>query len=301
MVEEGFWDSCEFDKLMLRIDHQLADKNLKIFQRPFHAWTQICKEFGIYESIGGSHNWQSARKTPSVYDRVSTWYKSRYGDRLKVYTGYGRMAFLIDNDVWIFRLPRISGTVYFFASRIPSINKTCISRKGVSNNILDCIEKLPNGLRNSLSDSFLNQLLQIFLMGFDALHGLESLIRKDDLTRLAMADIETSVDHLLARSPEYGLSKWASLQAAEKVIKAAMRINSAKYSRTHNLIELVNESQKQGIMLNVGDKVSKIQCSAGIRYGEEVCTLRDAVDAHHAVLELSNHTIRVIREAIKGK
>lgn len=290
-------DPKEFDKLMLGIDRRLADNGVSIFRRPIHASHIISKEFGIQllmtpPTPGVPHE---LLKYWPISQRIRQWYELRYGDRLKVHLGSGCMAFLIDNDVWVFRFPRIYGSVRLVASRTIKSNRMGTKGKPLIHNILDSIDRLPDARRSSLTDAQLDGLLKYFVLGFEALCGLEAFA-KDGLVNSALADIAASIDHLVARNPEYGLSKWSSLQAAEKLLKATLRRASAKYSKTHNLAQLLKEAQRSQVTLDIDKLVGKIQCSPGIRYGQEPCTLFDAVDAHHDVFRVS---IQVVKELQK--
>ena len=55
---------------------------------------------------------------------------------------------------------------------------------------------------------------------------------------IARGDVEAAVNGLMARGGRYEESKWASLQAAEKVLKAAINRPGAKYGFTHGLAGL---------------------------------------------------------------
>jgi len=295
MVLETPDDKREFDQLMLGIDRELTDQGVLIWRRPFYAWMEVCKRFGISDGFGWPGNHYSLRRNPSIMDRVSKWYEERYGDRIKVDIGPGRMAVLIDGNVWTLRLPRIFGTIRFFASRAKSSTRMR-GPMSSSGNIIDFIEGLPDGLRSSLSDAHMSQIMADFILGFDGFRAIESLTRSD-LAKSAIADVAISVEHLLARNPEYGLSKWASLQAAEKTLKAAIQIAGGTFSKTHKLGELAERARAVGLALDIDHETASIQCDPGIRYAQEPCSLKDAIGAHHAVFSLA---IKVV-EASGGK
>lgn len=110
---------------------------------------------------------------------------------------------------------------------------------------------------------------------------------------IARGDVEAAVNGLMARGGRYGESTWASLQAAEKVLKAAINRAGAKYGFTHGLAGLYQTLTGTGLNFNVDAQVTAVQCKPGIRYGEEPCTCGDALAAHRASLELVN----VLRDA----
>ena len=207
-------DPSEFDAVMRRIDLQLAAKGISIDWRPMRALGEVSTEYGIPLPLsefppGTSH--PAGRNWP-ISKRIFAWYDERYGDRLKVHPGPGRMAILIEGDVWVFRFPLLYGKVKIVASRtIESVAMRSDGQPAI-HNILDSIEKLPQGLRRSLSDRELASLLSSFILGMDGLERIQSL-GADPLIGSAFADIDACVNHLAGTEPNPGLAKWASLQA----------------------------------------------------------------------------------------
>jgi len=296
-------DPKEFEELMQRIDRQLSSEGVSIFRRPSHACSAISKEFKILlllsPPLQGCPK-ELAESWP-ITERIRNWYKLQYGDRLRSSPCVGSMAFLIDNDVWVFHFPRIFGSVQFVASHTIKSNHIGTKGKPVIHNVLDSIDRLAEGLRLSLTDKQLDNILNYFHLGFDALCGLGAFY-EDSLIRSALADIDTSIKHMIDQNPEYGLSKWSSLQASEKMIKATINMSHAKFSKTHELSKLLTEAQQAGVKLDIDNLIGKIQCNPRIRYGQEPCTLSDAINAHHAVFMVAIEVIKELqrfRTAIK--
>ena len=289
-------DPKKFDKLMSSIDRRLGGEGVSIFRRPIHASSIISKEFGIPLLMAPPRPGvpRELAKYWPIAQRIRQWYEHQYGDRLKVHPGPGRMAFLINNDIWVFRFPRLFGSAHLVASHTIKSNRIGIKGKPLIHNILDSIDRLPEGLRLSLTDTQLNRILRYFVLGFNALCGLE-VFHEDKLISSALADIDVSIDHMVTRNPEYGLSKWSSLQATEKMLKATMERARVKYPKTHDLTRLMKEAQRSGITLNIGKLIGGIQCNPGIRYGQKSCTLLDAVNAHHAVFKVSTQVVKELQ------
>lgn len=162
-----------------------------------------------------------------ISERIRKWYKNKYGNRLNIYLNLGRMAVLIKKDLWVFSFPRIFGTARFIASKTYKSDQIVFQGKPLVCNILDSIEDMPQDFRLSLTDTQVSSLLNDFMLGFDAMMTLETI--NSDLVKLAISDISASVDHLIAQSPQYGSSKWSSLQAAEKIIKAGIELSGQQY------------------------------------------------------------------------
>jgi len=287
-MEDCFPDDAQkFDELMVEIDRELANQKVAITNRPLTALREVSIRFGIPLPIGRpipGANPELSKYWP-ISERVKKWYEQRYGDRLKVDFSPGRMAFMIDEDVWVFRFPRLYGSGRFVSSRTVKSERMRTDGKPVTYNILDCVESLPDGLRLSLSDSQLVTLGEYFRLGFEAFSSLE-IPSGNDLIMSARADISTSIDHLFLRHPQYGLSKWSSLQAAEKLLKTTIEMRGGNYSKTHVLRKLVGEVKKSGLSLDVSMIIAEIQCSPAIRYGQEPSSKTDAIQAHHSVLKL---------------
>ena len=124
-------------------------------------------------------------------------------------------------------------------------------------------------------------------MGLHALTLLDEN-EKSELLKIAQADIQTAVDHMVSTKAEYGLSKWASLQAAEKILKHCIQCDGKKFSKTHSLSKLAKQFKTD---IGVDEYIDDIQCQPGIRYGEEPSSLQDAIRAHHAVFKLTTYLI----------
>ncbi|MDG5748549.1 HEPN domain-containing protein [Qipengyuania sp. XHP0207] len=104
----------------------------------------------------------------------------------------------------------------------------------------------------------------------------------------ARGDVKVAVSNLMDRGGRYGESKWASLQAGEKVLKAAISLSGATYGHTHDLDKLCRALTDTGIQFDAARQIAAIQCTPGIRYGDEACSREEALAAHHASLELVN-------------
>ena len=221
-----------------------------------------------------------------ISEKVHGWYKRRYGDRLKNVFVTGKMAFFIRNDVWVFGFPTIFGKVELFAHQTASFPRHTTDGTPAKYNVLDAIEGLPVGLRESLTDCELREVFDNFLLGMHANKGIQTLMG-EVFVRNAIDDISAAVEHLRSEHPNCGLSKWSSLQAAEKIIKAAIRKLGGSFTNSHSLVKLTEQAVAAGISDSWSDFIPAIQCQAAVRYGEVLCSLTEAMDAHHASLRFS--------------
>ena len=138
---------------------------------------------------------------------------------------------------------------------------------------------------NGLSDQALKAVVEGSTLAMEAHDRLEAT-QSHKLIEIARGDIQTAVGILMDSRDRFGESKWASLQAAEKVLKAAIELEGSKYRFGHELAPLCEQIASLGITFEWAPLVSSIQCSPSIRYGETACTRQEAVEAHQSSLEL---------------
>ena len=100
------------------------------------------------------------------------------------------------------------------------------------------------------------------------------------------------MNHILAKPPHYGLSKWSSLQASEKAFKAFLGNKGIVFPKTHNLYKLAELSASY---VSVSPElIKKIQCQASVRYGKVEVSIYEAYSAHLASIELCGLVVNQI-------
>jgi hypothetical protein len=209
----------------------------------------------------------------------------RYGDRLKVDMSPGRMVIFVEEDLWVLYFPRIFGTIKFFVSQSIESNRVQYDQNPACFNVLDAIRDMTLGRRNALPNNEAVHVFEKFMLGFRAISLLEGTMTHK-LIKSALADISSSVDQLMDKSKQYGLSKWSSLQAAEKIMKAALDLKGASFPKIHNLRDLTKEARKHGIVGDWDMLINHIQCTPSIRYGDESCDRISALLAHNSLFGL---------------
>ena len=196
------------------------------------------------------------------------------------------MAFYLRGDVWTFRFRKIYGKVELFCS---STDQSCLPNPPGNEiprfNILDAIEHLPQNMRASLTPHEVEELGYLFLQGYAALTRME-VSSGLSFVREAMSDHDAAVQFLTA-SQHFGQSKWASLQATEKILKAYIALTNGPAKRIHGLEKLAVTGEQLGLARISRQQLSLIQCEAGVRYGEIAVDCTDALAAHHASLSVS--------------
>jgi HEPN domain len=86
----------------------------------------------------------------------------------------------------------------------------------------------------------------------------------------------------LAVEGAFGYSRYHSLQAAEKALKAFIAAKGAPVRKIHVLKDLHECAVGAGMRPLSTQWLQSTQCSAGVRYGEENSTSADAFEAHSA-------------------
>ena len=181
-LDEIFYDKLAFEKLMTTIDETLKQREISIHDRIFGAIDYICKNFKIKVS------WNDV-----LVEKVTEWFEQMYGERLKISSDIGCSLVEIRGDLYKVRFP----LAYGFCKINPF------------NLIENCTPRLLLHLNKDELDSIENQVMQHYRI-------YKNLI---NLPNNCVSELKTAIDKILDRNPDYGLSRWASLQAAEKAIK----------------------------------------------------------------------------------
>lgn len=277
-----------FEAMMREIDARLGSEGYPIEDRPIFAGREVSLLHGVTIPIGKA---DASRLPPDIAAyaplgaAISRWYDESYGDRLKVDMKPGRTVVRLDGDLYVIGIPRIFGSVAFAVSRDFLPERTSFAGPAECN-IIQLVEHMTPARAARLSDVDLQAAERAFLSGLWASYTLEAT--PHDLMRSAQADVATAVTSLMDRGGRFGESKWASLQAAEKTMKAAIALRGGKFAFTHDLSKLATSLTSLGVDIDVQALLDAIQCTPGIRYGEEACTEDEGLRAHHASLELVN-------------
>ena len=277
-----------FAELMQVIDRELSDTGYDIPRRPLAAVAKVSDRFGMPLPLAKppQHAERALHDNWPVSQRIRQWYDQRYGDRIKVDWTLGRVIVQIDRDLWSLRVPRIFGSAHFIVSRTPIGRTDPTSHQGPARcNVVELIDNMTASRMQSLTDLELRTIFENAFLGIEAFSVLEAS-SGNDLVESARGDFSVAATLLMSTPARYGESKWASLQAGEKIVKATIALSGSKFSHTHNLAKLARELNESGIHGDLTPFVVSIQCSAGIRYGEEPCSQDEAVAAHHASLGL---------------
>jgi hypothetical protein len=151
-------------------------------------------------------------------------------------------------------------------------------------NLLRCIDKLPQSLANDLSRVELQEIMDVFQFGNRFLSTLASFHANDELGKSAVTDLTYSARYCLDR--QLGQSRWASLQAAEKLIKLFIQKKNKTFPHTHDLAKLRALACSVGWSFADDETLNGVQCGAEVRYGQGQQRMTDVVKAHLGAVQV---------------
>lgn len=287
MATEPPEDGPEFEKMMREIDRAMAQNDIPITARPLMVGREIWLRYkiGLPFTDPGANGPSELRRYWPLSKKVSAWFKTTYDNLLSVNPSPGVTAIRVDGDLYRMTLPRFYGTGEFIVSRRFFETKNFIAR-GFLANILQSVDKLTEAKAQMISDDAVRSIVEWFPVSLRAMYVLEATSDRHELVAEARSDLRTAIDRLMERGDHYGNSKWASLQAAEKCMKAAIELHNGKYEWTHKLKELSADLSALGVQLSAPQLLDDIQCTTNIRYRKEPCSRDQALTAHHAFLHL---------------
>lgn len=280
----------EFEALMEEIDEHLRRNNVPVHAREIRAIMETGTRLKApvplapipEAAVPGDYT------GGSLAAHVSAWVRRRYGDRLKVDFSIGRSILVVRRDPWLARFPLLYGQVELVCD--PDLTRKYVTRsftkiKGElpKLNVLTQIENFPLGLAKQLSPSELQAIMDRFVYCQSFFMTIHNKCRDDDLAHGAIADLKASAQHLV-ESREFGLSRWASLQGAEKLLKHFIRAKGKQFPRTHDLTRLADIAAPLGLTL-VAD-LAQVQCEADVRYQSGNHHIDDVTAAHVIAVDL---------------
>jgi len=211
-----------FEAMMREIDAKLKAEGVEIPSRPISAVGEVSIRYGDIPIPLGD----GAIKMPPELERhrplaaaIRKWYDDTYGDRIKIDMSAGRIVLLLEGDLYTLRIPRFFGSVNFIVVR-EWLPKVPIGRGPATCNVVQLVDDMTPAMAKTLSDEALLAIWSAFEIGLPACYTLEST--QSELMAIARSDVKVAVSNLMDRSDHFGASKWASLQSAEKVLKAAI-------------------------------------------------------------------------------
>lgn len=292
---------AEFQTLMEEIDQEMIDEGVGIPARPITAGLKITGRYDVVlNAVPGDKPILPGVYTPEQISlRVHEWMQKRYGDRLKLPFTLGRAAIPLRGSLYVIKCPVIFGSVRFVCEpgTFGQPRKTHGVRSVPTCNVLDLIDGFTADLARSLTAEEVVKigLAHISAMGaFVALHAINDV----QFVGEALGDLDAAVSHLTEHKPQTGLSKWASLQAVEKLLKAYIVSAGGAIQRHHRLEDHVADAVGRGLPAPPRQYIKDLQCPAGVRYGEVKVSVEEAGIAHLISLEICEVAAQSIGQAL---
>jgi HEPN domain-containing protein len=285
----------EFENRISEIDREQREEKIPIYARPLNAIHRYAVKYKVQIMLGGFQLFKSDNKfdNPNLAHTISDWYDKRYGNRVKKDFSKGYVALLIAGSVYKMEIPLLFGKAVICADGKFKLNHNAVQDGTMLLNVITCIEDLTRDLSSELSPAEENNILQVFSFASELFELLSKESNRDSLCESAKEDFKYAVDSLLHNHLNVGHSKWASLQAAEKILKSILQRKKVSFKRNHNLRELIKSLQEIGFPAVNDDLINAIQCKASVRYGEIPFKLEDAVKAHHYSIYLCKEYLKL--------
>lgn len=286
---------------MEEIDGELIAEGVKIPARPLKAGLRITGRFDVVlNALPPDGPILPGVFTPDQISlRIHDWMRKRYGDRLKLPFTLGRVVFPLRGSLYIVNCPVVLGSARFICD--PATFGKRRETLGVHTmpicNVVDLVEALTVDLARSLTAEEVVKLGLVHasaMAAFVSLHGIVDV----QFVSEALGDLDAAVNHLVEHKPQAGLSKWASLQAVEKLVKGYIATKGGGIERHHRLEDHVADAVKLGLPQPPKQYISDVQCPAGVRYGQPVITTDDALSAHLISLEMCEVAAQSITKAL---
>jgi hypothetical protein len=284
----------EFDTVMTEIDAAIIQRGKKIPGRELAGWVEFCTRYRV--SISNEH--------PTAL-RIFNWFTRMYGDRLNVDWDFGRSVALVKGEVCKIQGIRFYGPMVVACSTAVLGDVLQMAIQGgviqITNLLEGVVQGLTPELARRLSPEECHGILTAYGQMFLTFSRLESALGAKHGTSdapyitKAMHDLVGSTESLLTAPPNYGQSKWASLQAAEKTVKSCILEKGASHKKSHSLADLCADAVVVGVPLVDPALIARIECSPAVRYDSTLVGKDEAIAAHYAALTVCGELAPVVK------
>jgi HEPN domain-containing protein len=267
----------EFNQLMEEIDALMASQGVNIPAREIRGWMLFCQR----------QQFNGISMTHPISEKVMAWFKTKYGERLNLDGSFGYSAVLLRNDVIRFRCPVFFGRLLAICSSElmgHDFGGVKVNQPAMLN-ILDQMGGLTTAFANSLTPVEKGRLLEEFVASEKALACVADAEPQPYIAE-ARGDLRTSIEQLTMPQPQYGPSKYSSLQATEKFLKSYIVQRRSEHKFTHNISELADKAEGLGLRTLDRGTLRAIECLASVRYDTELVSKSEAVGAHKAAISI---------------
>lgn len=268
----------ELNATLLNIDSEMRREGVLIRARQIEGWRRFC----VKHKVGGI-DWHHP-----LSKRVFEWFSAVYGDRLNIDFDYGKTGVEVRGDIYEMRCIRFWGTLHLFCDPQllgVDLGPSLGTKSPPKANVLDYIVGLTTAVGLQLCPEECAQLLNVYCRAYICFARIEDVSKARYIPEV-ISDFRTSAAELVAANPNFGLSKWQSLQAVEKALKSYLSLRLPNVPRTHDLRQLAELCSNAGLLKLPERLISLVECNADVRYNSTGVKKSEAVLANHAAMDL---------------
>lgn len=281
---------------MAEIDEELRESDVPIAGRPLKGLGAVAKRLGT-SVMGGPLR---TGPVPGVYEgeslsaHIFAWFNRRYGDRQKKDWSLGSTIYVLEEDPWLVKLPRVYGRIKLVCQPDLSIEFPNIGGSAVIGNpefptlnIFKQIVDVPQAKLMQLSLDEHREYMDFFRRALTVFQALDALAQTEPLAKAAQFDLTSAAKNCCGSKEDYGQSRWLSLQGAEKSLKLFISQRGEDFPFSHNLKKLAERAMQLGLTGVADEMIQKVQCQAAVRYGGIEVKLSEAVDAQTTAFSIT--------------
>jgi hypothetical protein len=261
------------------MDDEMALGGIPVEERPLRALLRLSRRYQLKIT---------SRPDDEIYAFVFNWYERNFGNRLNLERGIGVLAILIRNDLFKMAIPMVYGQADITVD--PNIDAKNKVLRGTGPEpakvyVLNCIEGLTKEDAGKLSPVELKELMLFLHWGMGSFQSMK-LFPVNPRATEALKDIQSAVDHLFSRPQDCGQSKRASLRAVENFLVAYVTNKGGRGDAHQHLEKLLKDAHARGLPELDTDNLEALHCGPDVLSGKTSVNVPEAVEAHHASIEL---------------
>lgn len=263
------------------IDNELKSNGFLITQRHFHASIEYQKKFNI--------SFSSDSDTAQL---INNWYKTVYGDNLKINVNKKNYLIKIKGDIFVLGVPLFFGSMQFYWGQGDIVKPPeGMSSKQISvdaRNFIDYITPTyshlisENDIVNSMK--WMHKTIEIDTYFKDKISE-----KIDEMYKIIYGDLISAKEHFMINS--YDMTAWQCLQVAEKLLKMYIK----KYKNQEP--ERIHILQKLNEMAEITDPgivslIPLLEASPSTRYEVKI-TREEAFKRYEATINFIDFFIKI--------